>query len=129
MVVCSGFFDSVGVYQKVTPAQAQRAATWMQALGIEALAGQSFQAISIGEQRLVLLARALVKQPWLLILDEPCQGLDVSHRTRIINILDSLCQQTPVSLLYVTHHTDELPQVITHVLELEQGRIRMREDA
>jgi molybdate transport system ATP-binding protein len=128
MVVCSGFFDSIGVYQKVTPAQAERAADWMQALDIQALAGQSFQAISIGEQRLVLLARALVKQPWLLILDEPCQGLDVLHRTRIINILDALCQQTPVSLLYVTHHSDELPRAITHVLELEQGRVRVREE-
>jgi molybdate transport system ATP-binding protein len=129
MVVCSGFFDSIGLYHDVTPAQAQVAAAWMQALGIEALAGQSFQAVSIGEQRLILLARALVKQPSLLILDEPCQGLDAPHRTRIIDLLDSLCQQTQVSLLYVTHHTDELPQAITHVLELERGRIRAREDA
>lgn len=124
MVVCSGFFDSVGVYQEVTPGQARLADSWMQALDIAILARKSFQAISIGEQRLVLLARALVKQPWLLILDEPCQGLDGSHRTRIINLVEALCQQTPVSLLYVTHHTDELPRTITHVLELEQGRIR-----
>jgi molybdate transport system ATP-binding protein len=129
MVVCSGFFDSIGLYHAVTSVQAQIAAAWMQALGIEALVGQSFQTVSIGEQRLVLLARALVKQPSLLILDEPCQGLDAAHRTRIINLLDSLCQQTPVSLLYVTHHRDELPQAITHVLELERGRIRAREDA
>jgi molybdate transport system ATP-binding protein len=124
MVVCSGFFDSIGLYHDITSAQAQIAAAWMQALGIEVLAEQSFQAVSIGEQRLVLLARALVKQPSLLILDEPCQGLDTTHRARIIDLLDSLCQQTPVSLLYVTHHTDELPQSITHVLELERGRIR-----
>ena len=123
MVVCSGFFDSIGLYQDVTPAQAQTATAWMQAVGIEALAGQSFQAVSVGEQRLVLMARALVKQPLLLILDEPCQGLDATHRTRIINLLDALCQQTPVSILYVTHHTDELPQAISHILELEQGRI------
>jgi molybdate transport system ATP-binding protein len=129
MVICSGFFDSIGLYHDVTPAQTQVAAAWMQALGIEALAEQSFQAVSVGEQRLILLARALVKQPSLLILDEPCQGLDGSHRARIIDLLDSLCQQTPMSLLYVTHHTDELPQAITHVLELEQGRIRAREDA
>jgi len=129
MVVCSGFFDSIGLYQDVTSVQAQIAAAWMQALGIEALAGQSFQAVSVGEQRLILLTRALVKQPLLLILDEPCQGLDATHRTQIINLLDSLCQQTPVSLLYVTHHTDELPQAITHVLELEQGRIRYPDGA
>src|SRR5512138_2405653 len=124
MVVCSGFFDSIGLYRDVTSAQAQTATTWMQAVGIESLAKRSFQAVSIGEQRLVLLARALVKQPSLLILDEPCQGLDAAHRARIISLLDALCKQTPVSLLYVTHHTDELPQAITHILELEQGRIQ-----
>ncbi|HEX2995375.1 MAG TPA: ATP-binding cassette domain-containing protein [Anaerolineales bacterium] len=124
MVVCSGFFDSIGLYREVTSIQAQTAATWMRAVGIESLAGRSFQAISIGEQRLVLLARALVKHPSLLVLDEPCQGLDAAHRAQIIRLLNTLCEQTPVSLLYVTHHADELPQAITHVLELEQGRIR-----
>jgi molybdate transport system ATP-binding protein len=123
-VVCSGFFDSIGLYQHVTPAQSQMAAAWMQAFGIEALAGRPFHEVSMGEQRLILLARALVKQPSLLILDEPCQGLDSLHRTRIIHLLDRICQQTPVGLLYVTHHKDELPRAITHVLELEQGSIR-----
>jgi len=98
-------------------------------LGIEALAERSFQEISIGEQRLVLLARALVKQPRLLILDEPCQGLDGLNRSRIIQLLDSLCQQTPVSLLYVTHHLDEFPRAITHVLHLENGRMRVEKAA
>ena len=127
-VVCSGFFDSIGLYHDVTQARAWMADEWMRAVGIEALADRSFQTVSIGEQRLVLLARALVKQPTLLILDEPCQGLDAGHRSRIINLLDALCRQTPVSLLYVTHHADELPQAITHVLELDQGRIRLHED-
>ncbi|MBU1055081.1 MAG: hypothetical protein KKC46_14825 [Proteobacteria bacterium] len=72
---------------------------------------------------MALIARAFVKQPQLLILDEPCQGLDVSHWTRVIKLLDSLCRQTPVSLLYVTHHTEELPNAITHVLELDRGKI------
>jgi molybdate transport system ATP-binding protein len=122
-IVCSGFFDSVGLFHNMTPAQMQIAAKWMQALGIEALAERSFQEVSIGEQRLVLLARALVKQPRLLILDEPCQGLDGANRSRIIQLLDSLCQQTPVSLLYVTHHLDELPRAIKHVMHLENGRM------
>ena len=124
-IVCSGFFDSIGLYHDVTPAQLQIAAKWMQALEIEALAERSFREVSIGEQRLVLLARALVKQPRLLILDEPCQGLDGLNRSRIIELLDTLCQQTPVSLLYVTHHLDELPRSITHVLHLENGRMRV----
>jgi molybdate transport system ATP-binding protein len=59
----------------------------------------------------------------LLILDEPCQGLDGYHRARIIHVLDAICEQTPVSLLYVTHHLDELPHAITHVLQLEKGKM------
>jgi molybdate transport system ATP-binding protein len=127
-IVCSGLFDSVGLYHNVTPAQLQSAAKWMQALGIETLAERSFQEVSIGEQRLVLLARALVKQPRLLILDEPCQGLDGLNRSRIIQLVDNLCQQTPVSLLYVTHHLDELPRSITHVMHLENGRMRVEKE-
>jgi molybdate transport system ATP-binding protein len=126
-VVCSGFFDSVGLYQTVTVAQSQTADLWMKILSIDALTERPFQEISIGEQRLVLLARALVKQPRLLILDEPCQGLDGFHRARILVLLDALCKQTPVSLLYVTHHLDDLPRAITHVLHLEQGRMRAME--
>lgn len=124
MVVCSGFFDSVGLYRQPTEEQSQTAADWMRVLRIDGLAERPFNEISVGEQRLVLLARALVKQPRLLILDEPCQGLDSAHRARILRVLDALCEQTPVSLLYVTHHRDEVPRVITNVLRLERGRVR-----
>ncbi len=126
-VVCSGFFDSVGLYHSVTPEQSDMAELWMRVLDIDLLADKPFQEVSIGEQRLVLLARALVKQPRLLILDEPCQGLDGSHRARILHVLDELCRQTPVSLLYVTHHLDDLPRAVTRVLHLEQGRMRVVE--
>ena len=93
-------------------------------MGLAHLADRPLGAVSVGEQRLVLLGRALVKEPALLILDEPCQGLDYGHRTRIVQLLDQLCRQLPVSLIYVTHHFDEMPQAITHVLKLEQGRIK-----
>jgi molybdate transport system ATP-binding protein len=95
---------------------------WMRSLGIADLAEHPLGTVSVGEQRLVLLARALVKSPILLILDEPCQGLDFSNRQRIIELLDQLCQQTPVNLIYVTHHFDEMPKAITHVLKLKQGQ-------
>ena len=71
----------------------------------------------------MLLARALVKNPIMLILDEPCQGLDFSNRTRINALLDQLCYGTPVNLIYVTHHFDEMPKTITHILKLEHGRM------
>jgi molybdate transport system ATP-binding protein len=123
-VACSGFFDSVGLYQACSSDQEQIVTQWMCVLGIEALADHPFSTASVGEQRLVLLARALVKKPLLLVLDEPCQGLDGNHRLHILALLDQLCLQAPVSLLYVTHHVDEMPAAITHVLRLEHGRIR-----
>jgi molybdate transport system ATP-binding protein len=138
-VVCSGFFDSVGLYRECSPEQTSVAEHWMRTFGIRDLADRALGTVSAGEQRLVLLARALVKNPILLILDEPCQGLDFSHRKRIITLLDQISpsdhcllgrgrggysSQTPVNMIYVTHHFDEMPDTITHVLKLERGRIQ-----
>jgi molybdate transport system ATP-binding protein len=123
-VVCSGFFDSVGLYKTCSPEQIDTAKHWMQSFGISDLAGHPLGTVSVGEQRLVFLARALVKNPLLLIFDELGQGLDYRNRRRILDLLDQLCLQTQVNLIYVTHHYDEMPQAITHVLKLEQGRIR-----
>ena len=122
-VVCSGFFDTMGLYRKPSEEQASVAAQWMKRLGMWEFAEKRLGEISRGEQRMVLLARALVKNPILLLLDEPCQGLDGSHRTAIIELIDRLCSQTPVSLIYITHHFDEMPKAITHVMKLREGRI------
>ncbi|MBT4496342.1 MAG: ATP-binding cassette domain-containing protein [Gemmatimonadetes bacterium] len=120
-VVCSGFFDSVGLYRDSTDEQRAAARQWLRVLADEELADRPFGTVSAGEQRLVLLARALVKNPALLLLDEPCQGLDSAHRRRILHLLDALCLQTSIALVYVTHHPDEMPRAITHLLELDRG--------
>jgi molybdate transport system ATP-binding protein len=125
-VICSGFFDSVGLYQSCSPEQIDITQGWLDELELSHLADRPLGTASVGEQRLVLLGRALVKEPALLILDEPCQGLDYGHRTRIVQILDQLCRRLPVSLIYVTHHFDEMPQAITHVLKLNQGRVEQQ---
>ena len=122
-VVCSGFFDSVGLYHNYSQEQSNAASAWMASMKLEAIRERPLSAVSAGEQRMVLLARALVKHPRLLILDEPCQGLDAGHRTQILTLLDRLCEQHSLSIIYVTHHFDELPQAISHVLKLEQGQI------
>jgi molybdate transport system ATP-binding protein len=122
-VVESGFFDSIGLYRACSPSQASHARAWMQTLGIAHLIETPFQAISTGEQRLVLLARALVKSPRLLVLDEPYQGLDRQHRESFLSILDTLCEQTSLHLLYVTHYWREMPRSITNVLHLVNGQI------
>lgn len=122
-VICSGFFDSLGLYQRCTPEQTREAEDWMQSLGIGRHAHRPLGHISQGEQRLVLLARALVKHPQLLILDEPCQGLDASNRERVLRTIDSLGKRPDRSMIYVTHDPDELPATITHVLRLKAGRV------
>ena len=79
-IVSSGFFDSIGLFRKCTERQQQVALAWMRVFGIEELKDRSFLTLSSGEQRLALLARAFVKDPDLIILDEPLHGLDVSNK-------------------------------------------------
>jgi molybdate transport system ATP-binding protein len=79
--------------------------------------------MSEGEQRLALLARALVKGPALLVLDEPCQGLDAGNRDRVLQAIDGVGSRPNSSMIYVTHRADELPQSITHLLRLDEGRV------
>ncbi len=122
-VICSGFFNTVGLYEPCTSRQRAAARDWLRRFGLAGCAGISFGELSLGDQRLVLLARAVVKKPKLLVLDEPCQGLDATHRHSIMATVDRLIGQTRAGLIFVTHHAKEMPACITHVLELKSGRI------
>jgi molybdate transport system ATP-binding protein len=117
-VVVSGFFDSVGLYRRSTREQQETACQWMENLGISHKAESPFDQLSCGEQRVVLLARAVVKSPLLLILDEPCQGLDISNRHNILELAEFIGRHTRTHLLYVTHHPEETPACISKTLEL-----------
>lgn len=122
-VVCSGFFDSVGLYRRCSQAQRERARRELSLQGVDHLAPKGFDRLSHGQQRLVLIARALVKRPTLLVLDEPCAGLDSDHRKTLLAQLDAVAAKGPSQILYVTHHSDERPACITHTLRLEAGRV------
>ena len=122
-VVCSGFFDSIGLYRRCSSQQREAARSWMQHLGVWKTAHKTFGEVSEGEQRMILLARALVKRPTLLILDEPCLGLDAAHRDRIVQTVDAIGNHLDASVIYVTHRAHELPKIMTHVLRLDRGRI------
>lgn len=122
-VVCSGWFDSVGLYRECTAEQRAVAEKWLREFGIVERADVALERISEGEQRLALLARALVKEPLLLVLDEPCQGLDEKNRDRVLQAIDGLSQRADASMIYVTHRADELPRSIKHFLRLNEGRI------
>ena len=117
-VVGSGLFDSLGVYKKISEDQHQRIALCLEVFGISHLADRMFQQISTGEQRMVLLARALVKNPPLLILDEPCQGLDEEQIQRVKEILDYICSNTQTTLIYVSHYASDIPSCVNQHLKL-----------
>lgn len=117
--VISGLYDSIGLYQASGDDDKQLAQQWLEIIGLRHKANQSLQHLSYGEQRLVLIARALIKQPPLLILDEPCQGLDNPSRLMVLAFIERLAQQQRMTLLYVTHHADEIPQSIERKLLFE----------
>lgn len=125
-VISSGFFDSIGLYHTCTQQQMDALQNWAQVFNIQHLLEQPFDVLSTGQQRLVLLCRALVKNPSLLILDEPCQGLDDTQRMAFIDRIDQICNHVPVTMIYVTHFREELPACITHRLRLEGGTIQNR---
>lgn len=106
-IVLSGFHDSIGLYDAVTPDQIAHAKCWLQLTGMDAKANIPFRQLSYGEQRLVLIARALVKQPALLILDEPTQGLDAVNRLRVLYFLEHMASQTLTTIVMVSHRLDE----------------------
>ena len=128
-VVLSGFFDSVGLYRDYTVEQKETAERWMEVLGIADKSDRVFNQLSYGEQRMQLLARSMVKVPQILILDEPCQGLDRTNRQRILDAIEIIGYQSKTNIIYVTHYPHEIPICMTHILQFEKnqtGRYRIR---
>ena len=119
-VILSGFFDSVGLYRKSDSMQRAKARNWIEFIGLAEKAENPFNRLSYGEQRLLLLARAMVKLPLLLILDEPCQGLDRINRKMILNLVDAVARNGRTHILFVTHHAGEIPACITNLLRFEK---------
>ena len=117
-IVASGLKDSVGLHVKPTDAEYETCRMWMRFMGIGHLAERSFLKLSSGEQRLVLLARAFVKDPALLILDEPLHGLDPCRSEHVKAIIEAFCSRPNKTLIMVTHYEAELPSCITHRLHL-----------
>jgi molybdate transport system ATP-binding protein len=122
-VIESGFYDTLGLFRVSGPLKAELCRRWMRLLDIEEYAPTLFKNVSVSVQRLCLLARALVKNPPLLIFDEPCQGLDNEQQERFRYLTDEICKRSNVSLIYVSHYQQEMPKSVTKVLKLEAGRV------
>jgi molybdate transport system ATP-binding protein len=125
-VVLSGFFDSVGLYRHASTLQRHVTRQWITYLGLRHLQDLRFDLLSYGERRMLLLARAMVKAPELLVLDEPCQGLDPANRRIILACIDTIAAQATTQILYVTHFSEELPTCITHHLDLTKFSLPKR---
>ncbi|QEN08011.1 ATP-binding cassette domain-containing protein [Oceanispirochaeta crateris] len=107
MCIVSGLYDSIGIYNSVPPRERALADEWLRYIGMFHKAETPIKKLSYGEQRLLLIARGLIKHPALLILDEPCQGLDDRNRERILDVLGNFAGESETTLLYVTHHEED----------------------
>lgn len=122
-VILSGFFDSIGLYQQPSDRQLALSDQWLALLGIaQSQANTPFHDLSWGQQRLILIVRALVKHPTLLILDEPLQGLDALNRLLVKQFISQLISQGQTQLLFVSHHAEDAPSCITHRLSFVKNQ-------
>ncbi|MBS4206068.1 ABC transporter ATP-binding protein [Lederbergia citrea] len=118
-IVVSGKFASFGLYEQVSKTDWEKADALINSFRLDYLKGKPYHLLSQGEKRRVLIARALMSSPRILILDEPCSGLDILSREEVLSLMKEInCQ-----LIYVTHHIEELVNEITHVLLLHNGKI------
>lgn len=121
-IVASGLHDSIGLYVKPKPNQFSTCEFWMDIFGILGLKDKTFLKLSSGEQRLVLLARAFVKDPELLILDEPLHGLDLNNRKMVKEIINTFANRKNKTIIMVTHYKEELPTCFCKHMFLKRNK-------
>ena len=123
-VVMSGKFASAGLYERVTEEDKEQAEKLMKDWGLQHLHHKPFQICSQGEKQKILIARALMASPKLLILDEPCTGLDLSSREKLLAHVERLAkQEKSPTMIYITHHIEEIAPAFTHSVLMENGMI------
>lgn len=120
-IILSGFFDSIGLYQKVSEKQKRAADKIIEKLKLQQLIKRNYQQLSFGQRRLILIARALVKSPELLIVDEPFHGLDQENKRRVFEMLNKIGTLGKTTLILITHNESEIPSCITNQLILKKG--------
>ena len=120
-IVASGLSDSIGLYKRPSEKDLAVCSFWMEMFGVGDKMDTTFFKLSSGEQRLVLLARAFVKDPTLLILDEPLHGLDLRNRRLVKDIIETFCKRKNKTLIMVTHYEEELPSIIDHKIFLRRN--------
>lgn len=117
-VILSGLFDTMGLYKKVTADQEALAESWIRLFHLEAFENILINRLSLENQRWTLLARALIKQPGLLILDEASQGMDEFQRRLFKDTVQQICERSTMTLIYVSHYTEDVPEAVGKVIAL-----------
>ncbi|MDD3267170.1 MAG: ATP-binding cassette domain-containing protein [Burkholderiales bacterium] len=122
-MVLSGFFDTPGLYRRASDEQIVKAREIMQSFELLSYENKLFGALSLGQQRLFLLMRAIIKNPPLFIFDEPCQGLDDIQAKLFINIIDKLFSDSSHTIIYVSHISSQIPKCINQQAQIIDGMI------
>ncbi|ASK61558.1 molybdenum ABC transporter ATP-binding protein [Virgibacillus phasianinus] len=122
-IILSGKFASIGLYEQPSWNDIEKASEILEQLGIERLREQSYRSMSQGEKQRILIGRALMASPKLLILDEPCTGLDFLSKELLLSTINQMADKQQTTILYVTHQLDEILPIFTHSLLLREGRI------
>lgn len=121
-IVVSGKFASFGVYEKITEKNRQKAKRLLKLMSCDYVIGRSFSILSQGEKQKVLIARGLMTEPLILLLDEPCIGLDMKARENMLNSISKICKETKTTIIYVTHHIEEIVNEIDNIVLLKDGK-------
>jgi molybdate transport system ATP-binding protein len=122
-VVLSGLNASIGQFVTPSSTDEQLADAWLRQLGLFDEAHRTLGSLSEAQTRKVFLARAVIGDPTLLVLDEPTQGLTQSESLELLEIIDSIVGRRDLTLIIVSHHALERPRCITHHLSLHRGRV------
>ncbi len=122
-IVISGKFASFGVYEKITDKDKNKAKKLLELLGAGHIIKRGFSVISQGEKQKILIARALMAEPLIMLLDEPCIGLDIKARESLLNSISKICKEKKTTVIYVTHHIGEIVEEIGKAFLIKDGKI------
>ena len=122
-IVLSGKYGTLGIEEDMTLEDRKRAKKLLLELGLAHRVEYTFDMLSKGERQNVLIARALLPKPRILVLDEPCTGLDIYNRAYLFKLLEQLANKERLTLIYVTHYLEEIKPIFDQCLLLKEGRV------
>jgi len=125
-VVLTGYFATIGLYQSFTSEMKKAALELIEKIGLLNRANEPFRVLSDGEKQKVLIMRAVINKPKILVLDEPAMGLDIPSRENLLILIEGLAVNDKLSIIYTTHHTEEIIDIFKNILIVEEGKVFFR---